>query len=241
MRKAFLIFYKDLRQYYSKAPVISWGILFPLAVIVLIAMSMKVYGESRMIPAMFTISLLFASTSMAQVSISFEKMSGSFNRLLYLPISTGELLLGKALGGFMYGFIGSGISALAIYIITGNILVIKPLFLLLGVIIGSLIFTCISIVITLLLDPIPGVALLNIVRFSMMFLGGVIFPSALIPLPIRNIVYIFPSVYVNEMIRYGLYNEWDYVDPYTSLVMSLIIVITLIIASYRLIHYILYR
>ncbi len=223
-----------------KAPVISWGILFPISMIVLISLSTRVYGESRMIPAMFSISLLFASTSMAQVSVSFEKMSGSFHRLLFLPVTVDEILLGKMLGGFLYGFIGVAIAAVSMYTVTGEVLVIKPIYLIVGILLGSTIFTLMSIMITLLLEPIPGVAVLNIVRFSMIFLGGVVFPSIFYPYPYRYIVYFFPSVYVNEMIRYGLYNEWDYIDPYTSMLMLLIILPALILITRRLVKYIMY-
>ncbi len=31
------IFLKDLRQYYLKAPVLSWGFLFPIAIIALLS------------------------------------------------------------------------------------------------------------------------------------------------------------------------------------------------------------
>jgi len=39
------------------------------------------------------------------------------------------------------------------------------------------------------------------------------------------------GVYVNELIRYGLYNTWDYIDPYTSLIISLMITISIVYTS----------
>ncbi len=233
MRKALVIFMKDLREYYLKAPVISWGILFPLTIIVLLGLNIRMFGESRVVPGMFTVSLLFASTSMAQVSISFEKMSGAINRMLFSPITSLDLVVGKALGGIFFGLVGAGVAGIAVYYITGHALLIKPLFFALGLIIGSIVFSIISILIAIFFEPIQAVAVLNIVRFSMIFLGGVLFPKVFMPKIIWPIVYVFPSVYVTETIRYGMYNEWDYVDPYTSLIVLIIILFTLIVVSFR--------
>ncbi len=240
MNNSLIIFLKDVREYYSKAPVISWGILFPLTAVVLMGLSIGLYGENRLVPGMFTLSLLFASTSMVQVAISFEKMSGTFQRILFLPLRDMELLIGKSLGGILYGFIGVGIAGFTVYFITGHTILLRPWFFIVGVLIGSLVFTFLCLIITLILDPIPGVATLNIVRFTMVFLGGIIFPKVMMPKILLPLTYALPSVYINEMIRFGLYNTWDYIDPYTSIAMSLIYLTTLFIIARRILDRILY-
>lgn len=230
-----LIFLYDLKKYYSKAPVISWGILTPLAIILLLYFSAGVFGYSRIVPAMFVVSLLFAATSMSQVAVSFEKMSGSINMLYYMPISITEILLGKLLGGIIYGFLGTFIASIAVLATTGYSAIIKPLFFTYGIIIGSLLFSFISLLFAFAYEPIKAVALLNIVRFLMIFLGGLIIPKPMMPRSILFIVYIFPSVYVADIVRFGLYNTWDYVDPYTSIIMSLIYLAVLIIVAIRIV------
>jgi ABC-2 type transport system permease protein len=235
LRIALLIFIYDLKKYYSKAPVISWGILAPLTMIILLYFSAGYFGYSRIVPAMFVISLLFASTSMSQVAISFEKMSGSMNMLLFLPISSGELVIGKLLGGVLYGFLGTLIAGVFVVSFTYGAVMIRPLFFYLAIILGSLIFSYLSILIAFVYEPIKAVALLNIIRFIMIFLGGVIIPKPLMPQSLLPIVYVFPSVYIIEDIRFGLYNVWDYIDPYTSLIMTIIYLITLIIVTQRIV------
>jgi ABC-2 type transport system permease protein len=240
LKNIWYLFIKDLVEYYSKAPVISWGILFTITAIALMSLGLGLYGESRLVPGMFTLSLLFASTSMAQVCISFEKMNNSFQRILFLPIRSYELLIGKSLGGILYGFIGVGIAGFLTYIITGHTVLIRPWYFIVGVVLGSIIFSLLSIVIMLLFDPIPGIAVLNIIRFTMVFLGGIVFPKIFMPKLLLPLVYSMPSVYIVEIIRFGLYNTWDYVDPYTSNIISLIILITLLLSSKMLIDHILY-
>jgi ABC-2 type transport system permease protein len=222
LRKAVYIFAKDMREYYLKAPVISWGLLFPLTAVALMGLGLAAYGENRLVPGMIVLSLFFASTSMAQVAIAFEKRSGSFQLLLYTPIRPHELMLGKSLGGIAYGLVGVGIAELIVYTVTGHTTIVHPWFLIAALALGSLTFTLLALAVTLPLEPVSGVAVLNIVRFTMVFLGGIVFPKTLLPHPLQAIAYTMPSTYIVEMIRYSMYNTWEYTDPYTSLAMATI-------------------
>ncbi|MCE4614216.1 MAG: ABC transporter permease [Desulfurococcales archaeon] len=233
MSKSIAIFLKDLKQYYLKAPVLSWGFLFPIAIIVLLTMTVKSYGESIMVPAMFSVSLLFASTSMAQVAVSFEKMNGSIYRLVYAPLTGFDLVASKTLGGLFYGLIGVFIATLSVYLFTGHLIVIHILYFIASIILGSLLYSLMSVLIALTLDPLKTVATLNIARFSMIFFGGMIIPQALLPHWMQELTLAFPSLYITDSIRYGMYNSWETVDPYTSLIITLIITFTLYIIAYR--------
>ncbi len=233
--RALRIFAKDLRAYYLKAPVLSWGILFPVTVMALMSLNMRMFGESRVVPAMFSITLLFASSSMAQVAISFEKLSGALARILYLPLTGADLVLAKSLGGIAYGIGGAGVAALVSYIVAGHLVMIRPLYFIFGVVLGAVVYSLISVLIAFYYDPVHAVAVLNIVRFSMVFLGGILFPKAFMPPRLAWLAYLFPSVYVTEVIRFGMYNTWDYIDPYTSLIVLAIAIAALAYASARII------
>jgi ABC-2 type transport system permease protein len=240
VRRALHIFAKDMREYYLKAPVISWGLLFPVTAVVLMSLGLAAYGENRLVPGMIVLSLLFAATSMAQVAVAFEKRSGSFQLLLFMPVPPHELLLGKSLGGITYGFIGVGVAGLIIYATTGHTMLLHPGFFAAAVLLGSLTFTLLALAITLPLEPVSGVAVLNIARFTMVFLGGIVFPKVVFPRQLLPLAYTTPSTYVVEMIRYSMYNTWDYVDPYTSLIMSLIMFVTVALVTARITDKVLY-
>jgi ABC-2 type transport system permease protein len=240
MRRALYIFAKDLREYYLKAPVVSWGLLFPLTAIAMMSLGVAAYGASRLVPGMVVLSLLFASTSMAQVAVAFEKRGGSFQLMLLMPVRPYELLLGKALGGILYGFLGVGVAVALVYAMGGHALLLHPRFFAAATVLGSLIFTLLALAVTLPLDPVSGVALLNIVRFSMVFLGGIVFPSVVFPRQLLPLAYAMPSTYIVEIVRYSMYNTWDYVDPYTSLAMSLIVLAALAPIAARITDRVLY-
>ena len=226
------IFLKDLKQYYLKAPVLSWGFLFPIAIIALLTLTVKSYGETVMVPAMFSVSLLFASTTMAQVSVSFEKMNGSINRLVYAPLSGSDLVVSKSLGGVFYGLLGVLVSTLSVYLLTGHLIVIHTAYFTVSIILSSLLYSLMSILIALLLDPLKTVATLNIARFSMIFFGGMVIPQALLPRWMQELTLAFPSLYITDSIRYGMYNTWQTVDPYTAIIVTGIVTVTLYAIAY---------
>ncbi len=231
--RAWYIFYYDLKKYYLKAPVLSWGILFPLTIVLVLGTGFGAYTYSRMIPVGFTIAVLFASTSIVHVAVAFEKMSGSINQLLFLPVKSWEVALAKILGGLLYGFIGAGLAGGIYYYLSHGLGFIHPLIYIYSLTMGSIVFSLITLLIVFWLDPVPAVAVLNIVRFTMLFLGGLLIPKPMIPAIIRLLILFFPSVYVNDLFNYGLYNRYDYVDPYTSMIILLIYLFVLVYVAYR--------
>ncbi len=234
LQRVVAIFIKDLKSYYSKAPVISWGILFPLTVIALLDLSARMLGEYRVVPAMLSITMLFASTSMSQVAVSFEKLSGAMQRVLYMPVGSAELVVAKSLGGIIYGIGGTGLAGILAYIMTGHVAMIRPAYFLAGVVLGSTLYSALSVLVSLYYNPVQAVAVLNIIRFSMIFLGGTLFPKALLPRILAGLAYFFPSVYITDLLRFGMYNTWEYVDPLTSLIVTAILLAATLYIAHRL-------
>jgi ABC-2 type transport system permease protein len=99
------ILVKDIRTYYLKPPNISWGIIFPLAWtgMFFIRSGLGLGSVLSLLPGVMTISILFGTTSMLAVTITFERRSGSFDRLLLAPISLEVLMLAKTSGAILFG------------------------------------------------------------------------------------------------------------------------------------------
>ncbi len=99
------ILWKDMRIYYLKPPNISWGLLFPLAwTLMFFIKSGKGPGELRnILPGVMALSVLFGTTSMLAVTVTFEKKGRSFERLLLAPIPLEALMLAKTAGAVLFG------------------------------------------------------------------------------------------------------------------------------------------
>lgn len=78
---------KDVKNYYLKPPNISWGIIFPLSWTLM--QLIRSPGESilKLLPGLIAMSVLFGTTSMLAVTITFERSGRSFERLLLAAIS----------------------------------------------------------------------------------------------------------------------------------------------------------
>ena len=76
------IFVKDLRAYYLKPPNISWGLVFPLAWTAMFFIKSGAGLESiqTVLPGVMAVSVLFGTTSMLAVTVTFEKKGRSFER-----------------------------------------------------------------------------------------------------------------------------------------------------------------
>jgi ABC-2 type transport system permease protein len=83
------ILLKDMRAYYLKPPNVSWGLIFPIAWtgMFFIKSGAGLDAVVALLPGLVAVSILFGTTSMLAVTVTFEKKARSFERLLLAPIS----------------------------------------------------------------------------------------------------------------------------------------------------------
>ncbi|MFW5983409.1 MAG: ABC transporter permease, partial [bacterium] len=104
---------KDMKNYYLKPPNISWGIIFPISwTLMLFMRSSGDIDILEILPGVMTLSILFGTTSMLAVTITFERKSRSFERLLLAPINLNLLMLAKTTGAILFGIINAFIPLL---------------------------------------------------------------------------------------------------------------------------------
>ena len=102
------ILMKDIKTYYLKPPNISWGLIFPFAwTLMFFLRSQSAMDIRDILPGIISISILFGTTSMLSVTITFERKSRSFERLLLAPISLNLLMLAKTTGAILFGIINA--------------------------------------------------------------------------------------------------------------------------------------
>ena len=65
------------------------------------------------LPGVMALSILFGTTSMLAVTITFERKSRSFERLLLAPISLNLLMLAKTTGAILFGIVNAFIPGTA--------------------------------------------------------------------------------------------------------------------------------
>ncbi len=197
------IFWKDARTYYLKPPNVSWGLLFPLAWtgMFFIKSGSGLETIPALLPGVIAVSILFGTTSLLAVTVTFEKRGRSFERLLLAPISLELLMLAKAAGAILFGVANAFVPVLLAAFLT-NLAgvawgVLVPAIVLIAVVSAFLgLFVAVAVK-----EVFEAQTLSNFFRFPMLFLCGLFFPLAQLPLWLRPLSYALPLTYGADILH----------------------------------------
>ena len=200
LRGIFYIALKDMRTYYLKPPSISWGIVFPIAWILAFYLR-NPQGFEQLVPGLIAMTILFSTTAAEAVVINFELRLGSLERLLLAPISLPAVLLGKVVGGIIFGLMMTLIVTLGSVLVLG-LFHVNLLYLALIIVPSLLVFSSLGVLLCVLMKEVfEAQTLLNIPRFIMVFLSGVVYPVSAMPPVLQYMAYLMPLTYTVDGLR----------------------------------------
>jgi ABC-2 type transport system permease protein len=197
------ILLKDVRTYYLKPPNISWGLIFPVAWTGMFFIKSGNGFESipALLPGVIAISVLFGTTSMLAVTVTFEKKNRSFKRLLLAPISLNLLMLAKTSGAIFFGS-ANALVPVAIASFLTDISGILWLTMLAAILLIAIVSTFLGLFIAVTVSEVfEAQTFSNFFRFPMIFLCGLFVPVDTLPLVLRPLSYILPLTYGVDILR----------------------------------------
>ena len=200
---------KDMRTYYLKPPNISWGIIFPLAWtgMFFIRSGAGLDSIHALLPGVVAISILFGTTSMLAVTVTFEKKNRSFERLLLAPISLELLMLAKTGGAIFFGFVNALVPVFMAAFIVDLSQAVWTAFLP-AVALIAVVSTFLGLFIAVAVSEIfEAQTFSNFFRFPMIFLCGLFFPIAKLPIFLKPLSYALPLTYGVDILRWGFENK----------------------------------
>ena len=172
------------------------------------------------LPGVMALSILFGTTSMLSVTITFERRSRSFERLLLAPISLNLLMLAKTTGAILFGIINAFIPVLYALFLT-DLAGINWGATLLGVIFIAVTSTFLGLFIAVSVsEAFEAQTFSNFFRFTMMFLCGLFIPIGNLPAAIRPLSYIMPLTYGADIIKHAI-NRAGIITPGLSFLVLL--------------------
>lgn len=193
----FNIFLKDIKAYYLKPPNISWGIIFPFAWtgMFFIRSGQGLDSIQSLLPGVVAISILFGTTSMLAVTVTFEKKNASFDRLLLSPLPLELLMFAKTSGAILFGMINAfvpiGMASFFTDLSGFRWGYILPAILLIAVASTFLgLFIAVSVS-----EVFEAQTFSNFIRFPMIFLCGLFFPISSLPNFLQPLSYLLPLTY----------------------------------------------
>lgn len=192
----------DLRQSFKSVRHVVWSLLFPI--FMMFTFSFRNSGSPTDTPFLITgivgMTAMFGSIN-ETMSIVWDKSLGVFDRILAAPVSSTSIVFGKTIAGAVMGVI-SALVLLVLGSLLFNVAFDNIGIVLLIIVLASFSFTGIGTIISgLASEPREAMMLSNLLRFPMMFLGGVFFDISVMPMPLPYVARALPLTYATEAIR----------------------------------------
>jgi len=197
------ILVKDMRTYYLKPPNVSWGLIFPLAWtgMFFIKSGSGLGSIPTLLPGVVGISILFGTTSMLAVTVTFEKKNRSFERLLLAPIPFELLMLAKTSGAILFGVANAFVPVvMAVFLVDltgvawGAFISAVFMIAVASTFLGLFIAVAVS-------EVFEAQTFSNFFRFPMIFLCGLFFPIEKLPVFLKPISYALPLTYGADVLH----------------------------------------
>jgi ABC-2 type transport system permease protein len=197
------ILVKDFRTYYLKPPNISWGLIFPLAWtgMFFIRSGSGVENLISILPGVVALSILFGTTSLLAVTVTFEKKNRSFERLLLAPLPFEVLMLAKTSGAILFGVFNAFVPIVMAAFLTDLSHVSWGVFMAAAFLIAvasTFLGLFIAVAVT---EVFEAQTFSNFFRFPMIFLCGLFFPVSALPFLLKPVAYLLPLTYGADMLH----------------------------------------
>jgi ABC-2 type transport system permease protein len=216
------ILLKDMRTYYLKPPNVSWGIIFPLAWtgMFFIKSGSGLGSISTLLPGVVSISILFGTTSMLAVTVTFEKKNHSFERLLLAPIPLELLMLAKTSGAILFGSVNAFVPVIMAAFLIDLSQVVWGAFIP-AVILIAVASTFLGLFIAVAVSEVfEAQTFSNFFRFPMIFLCGLFFPIAKLPVFLKPFSYVFPLTYGADVLHGAVHGSHAMAFPLDLAILS---------------------
>ena len=200
LRRSLVIARKDIRIYYSKGPVIIFGLLFPVFLFLSFTIGRHMTIDS-MIPGLLGIILFFTATSISPIVMPWEAQARTLERLMSCPVKFEAIILGDMLASCIFGV---AISLVTIIIgLALGITITDALIFSFAIILASLCFASLGNIFSIPPTNLPATVnmIAATVKFPVVFVSGIFIPLDELPAWGREIAYISPLTYFTDITR----------------------------------------
>jgi len=200
LRRSLAIARKDIRIYYSKGPVIIFGVLFPVFLFLSFTIGRHM-SIDFMIPGLLGMILFFTATAISPIVVPWEAQSRTLERLMSCPVRLETIIAGDILASFSFG---TAISLVPIIIgIALGVSEASPVIFTLAVILAALCFASLGNVFSIPPTNLPATVnmIASVVKFPVVFISGIFIPLDELPTWGQAIAYISPLTYFTDIAR----------------------------------------
>jgi len=200
LRRALAIARKDIRIYYSKGPVVVFGVLFPVFLFLAFTVGRHMSIDS-MIPGLLGMILFFTATAVSPIVVPWETQARTLERLMACPVRLEAIIFGDVLASFAFG-LAISLVPIAIGLALGVRIAGGAAFAL-AVVLAGLCFASLGNVFSIPPTNLPATVnmIAAAVRFPVVFISGIFIPLSELPAWGRALAYISPLTYFTDIAR----------------------------------------
>ncbi len=202
-RRSLVIAKKDIRIYYSKGPVIIFGILFPVFLFLSFVIGRNL-SLDFMMPGLLGMILFFTATAISPAVAPWETQARTLERLMSCPVTLPTIVLGDVLASFAFGV---AISFIPLIVGLGiGISISQPLILALGLVLAAFCFSSLGLIFSAAPTSTPSTIMMlsSMVKFPVVFISGIFIPLGDLPLWGKAIAFVSPLTYFTDLTRHSL-------------------------------------
>lgn len=227
------ILLKDMKTYYFKPPNISWGLLFPISWTLMFFLRTDTPMDiPEFLPGLISLAILFGTTSMLAVTITFEKKQAAFDRLLLAPIGLNVLMFAKTTGAILFGVFNAMIPLL-LAVLFADLTGVKWLPAILSILLISVTSTFLGLFVAVSVKEVfEAQTYSNFIRFPMIFLCGLFFPIEELPAFIRPLSFLFPLTYGADILKSAIIGRHNF-GLWLSFLLLIVFALGLFVISVR--------
>jgi ABC-2 type transport system permease protein len=204
LKQSLAIVDKNIRIYYSKGPVIIFGLLMPLFLFLAFYIGRNAPIEA-LIPGLLGMTTFFTATSVGPAIVPWEARAKTLERLISSPVSLRTIFMGDVLSSFVFGVLVSALAAAASLLI--GVPVVNPFLLCFGLVLSTFCFASFSILLSAYPptdNPATIMMLSSMIKFPLIFISGVFIPIEELPVWGKAISSISPLTYFMDLARYSI-------------------------------------
>ena len=220
-KRSLAIVDKNIRIYYSKGPVIIFGLLMPFFLFVAFYIGRNTPIEA-LVPGLLGMTAFFTATSVGPAIVPWEARAKTLERLISSPVSLWTIFVGDVLSSFVFGILVSAVAAAASFLF--GVGIASPFLLCFGLVLSNFCFASFSILLSAYPptdNPATIMMLSSMVKFPLVFISGVFIPLGELPVWGKTIASISPLTYFTDLLRYSIQGTSYY--PLAADILALIV------------------
>lgn len=213
LKRSLAIAKKNIKIYYSKGPVIIFGLVFPFFLFLAYTIGREMPVRDLM-PGLIGMTVFFTSTSVGPAIIPWETRSKTLERLLCCPIKFWAILFGDMLSSFTFGVAMAIIPALLALFF--GLEPLNFLIMILSSFLASFCFSALSILLSSYPPTdIPATVMMisSLIKFPLVFISGIFIPIEQMPYWSRILASISPLTYFTDIARHLILHNGYYAMP----------------------------